>query len=782
MARKIILFFLLLCLQSADAFCQNEDELTAALQISRPDSARINIQLQLAAYYLFKPKEEFADLNTCERYLNDAEKLSLKLELEQFFYHTLKLRGALAVERKQYEKAEAIFTRVASYFYKMNPIDAAVTWEYYGDLFSIFDLRHAAVKEKSYLKAYKCFLAKGDSVRAAKMLEKCGEVSLNEKNFAKAEKFLLQALNEYKRINYKKKYTVYASLSELYYRKDEMQKRLLTLIELVNNYESDADRDMNAGQDYYFKLSGAYYNDKNYQKALIYYRKLAAGAIKISSAEYYYLGIHGVVRCLSNLKQYQTALNILKKAELQFKEKTVQQQAILISSTMKVYLLMNRMKQATQLISQFKAVFKAYRKETMENFSYYATDNYLVFYDPLPSYYMQRGEWTLLAQELKKIYALPNQNMSALTRIKLLRYDYKLDSAQGRSIQALDKFQKLTAMRDSMNTASNTKQINELEARYLSAKKDKTIEQLNSKTLIQKSRINNIHMQRNAILAGTFLSILLAASMYIAYRSKRKSNLDLKQKQQKINTQNLELSQVIQEKEKLLNEKDMLYSLQEDLVAEKEWLIKEIHHRVKNNLQIIMSLLYTQSAYLHNTDAVEAIRDVRNRVQAISIIHHKLYTQSGTANVVIRDYLSEMISYLAHSYNARLRKIKFKQQLSSMKIDIAQAVPIGLIVNEAITNAIKYAFGEAGGLISITSKFMANGQVVLSISDNGIGMPNDFKLDSTASLGMEMMKALTKQLSGTFEIINDNGVDIRIYFSPQTSKLVEPRSVINSDY
>ena len=197
---------------------------------------------------------------------------------------------------------------------------------------------------------------------------------------------------------------------------------------------------------------------------------------------------------------------------------------------------------------------------------------------------------------------------------------------------------------------------------------------------------------------------------------------------------------------------------------EKDWLLKEVHHRVKNNLQIVMSLLSTQSAYLQNNDAIEAIRESRNRVQSISLIHQKLYSGSNVASIDMPAYVADLIGYLRDGFDTATQGIRFEQLVEPIKIDLAQAVPLGLILNEAITNAIKYAFPKKDGHVIVGLQTLEHDTVLLTISDNGKGLPEDFDIKTSSSLGMEMMKALSKQLGGTFEIKSKSGTTITIEF------------------
>jgi len=321
------------------------------------------------------------------------------------------------------------------------------------------------------------------------------------------------------------------------------------------------------------------------------------------------------------------------------------------------------------------------------------------------------------------------------------------------------RYKQIKIVKDSLTNITASKQISKFEIKYLSAQTDKAIRDLGNQLAIQNN-LERINLQRNITIAGILINFILVGLLYFACRSRQRSNFNLKVKQEEINAQNNLVSSLLNEKEKLLQDKDDSLNLLQNLITEKEWLLKEVHHRVKNNLQIVMSLLYTQSAYLQKTDAIEAIRESQNRVQAISIIHQKLYNKTNVATIIMADYINDLVRYLYTCYDCNYRRIKFKEEVDSVNLDISQAMPMGLILNEAITNCIKYSFDKDGGEIFIKVQLSEPETIVLSITDNGRGLANNFNLAETSSLGMEMMKALSKQLGGSFEISNDSGVSV----------------------
>ncbi len=220
---------------------------------------------------------------------------------------------------------------------------------------------------------------------------------------------------------------------------------------------------------------------------------------------------------------------------------------------------------------------------------------------------------------------------------------------------------------------------------------------------------------------------------------------------------------MVWEEKKITDEKDKL-------LKEKEWLMREINHRVKNNLQVVMSLLNTQGAYLKDETALNAIHASQHRVHAISLIHRKLYQTDHLLTVIdMAVYIKEIAEYLADSLDAD-RQINFSLDIDPIELDVAQAVPTGLIINEAVTNAVKYAFpGKSAGQIRIRLGKMPAGNMELMICDNGIGLPAHFNWQDTESLGMSLMQGLCKQLDGHFEVLDTNGLTIKISFVPAQS-------------
>ncbi|TCN56533.1 sensor histidine kinase [Flavobacterium circumlabens] len=200
------------------------------------------------------------------------------------------------------------------------------------------------------------------------------------------------------------------------------------------------------------------------------------------------------------------------------------------------------------------------------------------------------------------------------------------------------------------------------------------------------------------------------------------------------------------------------------LVVEKEWLLREIHHRIKNNLHMVVGLLASQTEFLKNEEAVQAINDSQNRIQAMSLIHQKLYQSESLSIIDMPSYIFELTEYLKDSFEIR-NTIRIILDIDSFNLPLSHSIPIGLIFNEAVTNAIKYAFPDhKNGVITISLKAVKNNKYVLIIGDNGIGLPPDFDPYNNPSLGIKLMHGLSADIDGKFLITNSNGTKITLEF------------------
>ena len=188
-------------------------------------------------------------------------------------------------------------------------------------------------------------------------------------------------------------------------------------------------------------------------------------------------------------------------------------------------------------------------------------------------------------------------------------------------------------------------------------------------------------------------------------------------------------------------------------LREKEVLLKEIHHRVKNNLQVISSLLSLQAEYLKDEAMVKIFRESQNRVKSMALIHEKIYQSRNLAEVDFGEYLRELATQLFRSYGIGTHGIFMNINADKVVLGVDRAIPCGIIVNELVSNALKYAFpGKAGGRVDISLHANGNGEIVLTVRDNGVGLPPDIDFETSDSLGLMLVRMLSEQLQGEVKL------------------------------
>jgi len=200
---------------------------------------------------------------------------------------------------------------------------------------------------------------------------------------------------------------------------------------------------------------------------------------------------------------------------------------------------------------------------------------------------------------------------------------------------------------------------------------------------------------------------------------------------------------------------------------EKETLLKEIHHRVKNNLMIISSLLNLQSRYIKDEESKNIFKESQNRARSMALIHERLYQSTDLKRIDFGDYLRTLSNDLYHTYVMDTSLIKLNIEVENVMLDINTSIPLGLIVNELVTNSLKHAFpqGESG---EINIKFHTNDdKYLLEVKDNGVGFPEDIDYTNTESLGLRLVTSLTEQIDGKIKFNNISGTSFKIIFKEE---------------
>jgi two-component sensor histidine kinase len=336
-----------------------------------------------------------------------------------------------------------------------------------------------------------------------------------------------------------------------------------------------------------------------------------------------------------------------------------------------------------------------------------------------------------------------------------IKYGYlglsKAYENMGSYVSAYDCLEKYHHLKDSIDDLNQQRKVDELEAKYLQEKKDKETAEKNKQMmeeLIEKEELIKAQDKRldqegetrkYLVFAGVVLLLLLIISYLANQRFKRRN-------------------QLIRDQNKLIDKN----------LKEKEILLKEIHHRVKNNLQMISSLLNLQIHSIESDEARFALEDSMGRVRAIASVHTKLYNNENLAFINIKEYLTDLVSQQFPT-DRKGRKVNYHLDVADHDINLDTAVPLGLIISELISNSLKHAFEETEEPeISIELQHADGEKCRLSFKDNGSGLDKNFDKNQSNSLGFEIVYTLSEQLEGEFRIHEvNNGVHFTLDFNQQ---------------
>jgi two-component sensor histidine kinase len=194
-------------------------------------------------------------------------------------------------------------------------------------------------------------------------------------------------------------------------------------------------------------------------------------------------------------------------------------------------------------------------------------------------------------------------------------------------------------------------------------------------------------------------------------------------------------------------------------------LMKEIHHRVKNNLQVISSMLDLQTLTIKDRQAAEAVKEGKNRVQSMALIHQNLYQEGNVRGIRMENYILHLAENLFQSYKVHPDNIKMKVDIEELNLDVDTVIPIGLILNELITNTLKYAFkNQREGEILVELKKLKD-ELVLRVKDNGAGFPSGLVMTEQTSFGMKLLQAFAQKLKARLHMYNDHGACVEMHIS-----------------
>lgn len=702
--------------------------LLRSLNYLTPDAERMHIYLLAAQSQISKSGENERDLDSARQYMRKAALLSTKLKSRDAGDFLVLLESLIAREQRQDEKGRALAERAVNLLRgAKNRYYTAVAYFSLSEYYKYDDPVEGAEKRRLVELAVRAFHQSGYIEQEAYCLKFLADLyAINDERTIAIEK-LNQSLQLYKSINFTALHAVYILYSNIYYTDGDYKQALNYGLMALKSALSNGDSSLSLCQiNNYIGITLGRLNE--HEKAINYYLDALKIAEKHNANNAVLQVMGNIVDSYIELKKPAEALAFMKTLPAKYLEPGDNESYIVtplsylvIYKELEEYTLVQKYSnQILQLIKLHKPSDKMLYK----------------FYSLLIAYYLQSRQYAAASLHIGTLDSL-SRKIGDPYRTKVGYFlRFRLDTAQRRYKSAAEHLLKYQALNDSLFNESSSRQIKQLEVEYETEKNKNEIAQLNHKNQLQKSRLDRADLLRNFTIAGIALLSVIVVLLYKQYRQKQQSNRLILQKNEQL----------------------------QHFLTEKEWLIKEIHHRVKNNFHIVASLLEIQSSYLKNKEALSAIKESQHRIHSMSIIHQRLYQSETLSTIHMPEYIYELVEYLRESYSMR-ENIAFSLQIENIELNHARAITLGLILNEAITNSIKYAFTETEeGKIAISLVHISDSQTMLSIADNGRGLPTDFEQKMGTSMGMEMLQGLTDDLGGSLSIETNNGTHIKVIF------------------
>lgn len=734
--RKVLLLLYLLI--PASILAQSDTDTGKARELLRhgkADTATIARMLRVGEAFLDKPESWEEDMNMAFRMADQMEALSRQINYPRGLGLSKLLRtkafresGHADQGRGSSEEALQLLTQYGTINEKAQAIIEL------GGTYSN-EPQDLPRKIALYQKGTDIYLKNGQKQSAAQLKEFIGDLMQVNKDYDGALRVLLEALAIYKETGYQRLQGLYSVIGGAYHGANNFVQSLRYNLLAVETAEQLREQGP-LMTTIYNRVGLNYFSVQYYDQALDYFDKALAHARTLRDTSTIKALLLNISDALRNQGAYTSSLDTLHVVE---KLPTALEKHEIIQieiGYLRGYIALHALSKAAPHYEKLKKILE--NEEEIPVFTQ-VVRLALIFY------LQQTGRFNDAAPYLNAYQQHAREFPGGLVRqAEAALLAFRSDSALGNLPGAISHFQHYKQLSDSVTSTTQSKQLDVLRLQFETERKDKDIELLTQKSKLQEISLQKGRVFRNVITGSICALLLILALLYNRYRLKKKNAVRLEKQQEAIHAQN---------------------ELLKKLVDEKEWLLKEIHHRVKNNLQIIISLLNTQSRYLDNADAIAAIKNSQHRMYAMSLIHQRLYHTDNLGAIDMHWYIRELTGFMEESFDTGA-KITFCINSEVILLDVVQAVPLGLVLNEAVSNAIKYAFpGDRHGTVAITLKKDGAQYCRLAITDDGAGLRHDFVPEESPSLGMSLMKGLAEQLEGSFQIkSSEEGVSIQVLF------------------
>ncbi|MNQ44148.1 putative sensor histidine kinase pdtaS [compost metagenome] len=695
---------------------------------------QIKLLLQLGSFYLFKPGTKPEDIKQAKVYIDKAVLESNQLKVKKWQHQSLLLLGKYYYQANNQIEGKKYFSQVINECRKQNDkAGLAEALDTQATLLSNLDPE----KEKLLEEVISLYATLGLEEKRIENYTKITTIYFWGGKINEAKKRLYQNLVDLRKIGFTHQQFAETTIAYVEISQNNIKNALYYALKSVKRME--AEKDFTLGDIFYMRLGDVYNQYGHYEEALEMFKKsIEIGQQTIDSGTWY-KSFYGAVAALSLKGKNKEAINYINSITAEYPPINAFDKMSVAYVKANCYVALKNNVLAEKYFREVD--YYAQQLSAPETFREVVHQ-----YTEMALFYLNTNRIQKAKFYTAKVFALCKAYKRTYNSQILQILLYKTDSIDGNYKESLKHFQDYKKLSDSIYGTAKNKQIEELKIQYETKNKEQKIALLNDQSKLQENQLQKSKLLNTLSIWSLLLLLITIVLLYNRYRLKQRNNVKLELKEREINQKNINLRH---------------------LLDEKEWLLKEIHHRVKNNLQTVISLLNSQSAYLDNDMALSAIKNSQHRIHSMSLIHQKLYNSENISTINMPNYIKELVEYLKDSFSLGQR-IRFEIKVAPLELDVAQAIPLGLILNEAITNSIKYAFpDDQTGMIYITLEATTENRYLLTISDNGIGAETDFTDTKANSFGMSLIKGLSDDLEAKFTMENNNGTILKIEFSQE---------------
>lgn len=693
-----------------------------------------------SAGYMMKLGELYASNTTLYSdrallWLDKSIALSDTLKINSIRLQALLLKSFALAKKKDFSNSRKCYKAVISWYlqhHEFNKAAAAYDWlhnVFYHDNITSADM----IREAIYFcrQEREIFKILNDQAGITKTYKDEADVNLYIRNLDATESLLDTTLMLYKANHYRKLQDVYYLLGASSHLRGDLHRELYYELKTITAMKASGDStDRNL---FYFKLVQTYQNLGQYDQALNYLAILNHAWPNCARYAFEIMNVCIVKKNYAFARKFFKA-NV-RRLEIKSKEDKAQ---------------LNLMYALNSVAEGDINTAERYYQRTIRNAE--MSDDLegngavlkLLIYRESISFYLNVHNYGKAGFYLKKLDQLSKYTMSYLFLAKMEFFKFKADSGNKKFLSAIKHYELNRKMMDSIFNYSKSRQIADLEINYAVKDKDTRISILAKEAQLEKEKLAEKSAFARYLIVTLLLLIIILVGLFSRFRLKQRTMKLLAAKQQEIVGKNEELKQ---------------------LLMDNEWLVREMHHRVKNNLQTIIGLLQSQSAFLKDKIALETVLDSQHRIHAMSLIHQKLYKEELGTVIFMPEYINDLVGYLKQSYKTGTR-ILIEQLVDKIYFDVSIAVPVGLILNEILTNCLKYAFPQnQEGNVIIRLYCPDDVIACLEVADNGCGFSPAFDQERSDSFGMTLIKGLIENdLDGKFEVTGIEGTRYTISF------------------